>query len=687
MGEESPEPASTPTGAVFLSYASQDAGAARRICDALRAAGIEVWFDQSELRGGDAWDLKIRQQIHDCRLFIPVISATSERRDEGYFRREWSLAVDRTRDMAHTRAFLVPVVIDDTPERGASVPEKFHELQWTRLPAGQTPAEFVWRVQRLLSPEPSTSKRSAASTSPDSPAIGRHSRASWRSNVALLAIGGLLVLVALAYFVGDRFRASKPAAAETSSHAGAVAAPVPPAAANFAPPPYSLAVLPLINLSGDPQQEYFSDGMTEELINALSQISALKVTARTSAFAFKGKNVDVGTIARVLNVASVLEGSIRRSGNVVRVTVQLINGRDGFHVWSQDYDRGLKNVLAMQSEIATTVAQQLKATLLADEPGKIEAGGTQNTEAYDAFLLGRELIPRDGELPKSIAMLEKAVRLDPRFARAWAQLSIAYSENAATSAIPAAWFARARTAAETALKLNPQLVLAHTAMVWVASGELDWGRAIQEMQAAESLDATSPETLHARGNLDFRLGRWSDAIAATRASINRDPLRLGNYGTLSAALSASGQHKEAVQTLRQAQELEPLVDEHALIARELLLDHRPEEALVEAKLAISGFDQDEVLAMTYFALDRREDSDRLLAAIESKYGSTSSHMSDIAEIHAFRGETDVAFQWLDRALEAHDPVLSVIKGNIGTYSNINTDPRYRAILRRLKLPE
>jgi len=137
MGVDSTDRVGMHAGAVFLSYASQDAEAAQKICDALRAAGIEVWFDQSELRGGDAWDRKIREQIHDCRLFIPVISANSERRDEGYFRREWSLAADRTRDMAHKRAFLVPVAIDGTPERGASVPEKFHELQWTRLPDGK----------------------------------------------------------------------------------------------------------------------------------------------------------------------------------------------------------------------------------------------------------------------------------------------------------------------------------------------------------------------------------------------------------------------------------------------------------------------------------------------------------------------------------------------------------------------
>ena len=153
-----------PSQAVFLSYASEDAEAAERIAAALRAAGIEAWLDKSELRGGDAWDRQIQEQIHDCRLFIPVISANSEHRDEGYFRREWALAVDRTRDMAEKKAFLLPVVIDDTSERRASVPEKFRQVQWSRLPAGETSSAFVGRVQRLLSPEASTPIRASVPT-------------------------------------------------------------------------------------------------------------------------------------------------------------------------------------------------------------------------------------------------------------------------------------------------------------------------------------------------------------------------------------------------------------------------------------------------------------------------------------------------------------------------------------------
>jgi TIR domain len=152
-GEEQTTGARAGTKAVFISYASQDAQAAAHICDALRTTGIEVCFDRSELRGGDAWDRQIHERIHDCRLFIAVISANTEARDEGYFRREWKLAVDRTHDMADSKAFLVPVAIDDTPERGASVPEKFRHVQWMRLPGGETPRDFVTRVATLLGAE------------------------------------------------------------------------------------------------------------------------------------------------------------------------------------------------------------------------------------------------------------------------------------------------------------------------------------------------------------------------------------------------------------------------------------------------------------------------------------------------------------------------------------------------------
>jgi len=247
--------------AVFLSYASQDAEAARKICERLRAAGIEVFLDQSELRGGDAWDQKIRHEIHDCALFIPIISQHTQERLEGYFRHEWKLAVERTHHMAEQMPFLVPVVVDRTRDREAFVPDAFRVVQWTHLPGGETPPAFVERIKRLLSPE--LSPMSAVSGA--APGLREPVRATWRSKPVLLGIVALVILAALAYLFVDKFWISKQPT---------------PAPAAFAPPPHSIAVLPFVNLSGDKEQEYFSDGLTEELLNSLAEIDGLQVAAR-----------------------------------------------------------------------------------------------------------------------------------------------------------------------------------------------------------------------------------------------------------------------------------------------------------------------------------------------------------------------------------------------------------------------
>src|SRR5262245_17315613 len=258
--------------AVFLSYASEDAEAAQRICDALRTAGVEVWFDANELRGGDVWDASIRTQIRECALFVPIVSANTDRRGEGYFRLEWKLAVDRSHLMADDHAFLVPVAIDGTVDANRRVPDKFREVQWTRLLGGETPANFVEHVRRILSGS------------------------------------------------GPALRAAPSSAAAPAQRAA------------------SIAVLPFMNMSRDQEDEYFADGLAEELLNVLSKIGGLRVAARTSAFQFKGKHDDIAVIGRKLNVDTVLEGSVRKAGNRLRVSVQLVKVADGLHLWSETYD-------------------------------------------------------------------------------------------------------------------------------------------------------------------------------------------------------------------------------------------------------------------------------------------------------------------------------------------------------------
>ena len=392
-----------------------------------------MWFDQSELRGGDAWDQSIRKQIKTCALFIPIISQNTHARVEGYFRLEWKLAVDRSHLISADQAFLLPVVIDDTRDDDERVPERFREVQWTRLSGGVTPAAFVERVRRLLSGEPAqrtTGTPPDAARVPAAPSSRKPVLASWPSKPALLATSAV-VIVALGYLAANRFVLSK-RGAEVGAAPAPAAQSAPATATVFAPPPHSIAVLPFVNLSGDREQEYFSDGLTEELLNSLAEISELQVAARTSSFSFK-EHPDIATVAHKLNVGAVLEGSVRRSAHTIRVTAQLINAVTGFHVWSKTYDRDLGDVLKLQTEIATAVASALKVTLLGDVAAKVELGGTRNPAAFDAYLRGARAFSsrhEDKDLPVAIAAYTEAIRLDPHYALAFADRSIALTSSA-----------------------------------------------------------------------------------------------------------------------------------------------------------------------------------------------------------------------------------------------------------------
>ena len=342
-----------PGKAVFLSYASQDAEAAQQLCNALRAADIEVWFDRSELRGGDAWDALIRKQIKGCYLFVPIISANTQSREEGYFRREWNLAVGRTLDMAEDRTFLLPIVIDGTSDSEARVPDKFREVQWTRLPGGANPQAFLTQVRRLIAPEANAPKTpsppSPPTRNPTPATMASPSLVSTRPVVrsVLPWVVSTALMLGVGYVVADKFFASKRAAptAETAITVPAKAEPV----SNK-----SIAVLPFVDMSEKKDQEYFSDGLSEELIDHLARSVDLKVIARTSSFQFKGKNEDVRTIAAKLGVANLLEGSVRTAGQAVRITAQLIRASDGTHLWSHSYDRQMRDIFSHPAADALT---------------------------------------------------------------------------------------------------------------------------------------------------------------------------------------------------------------------------------------------------------------------------------------------------------------------------------------------
>ena len=337
-----PDPAAT--AAVFLSYAREDTAAARCIADALQASGIEVWLDQSELRGGDTWDATIRQRIKDCALFLAVISAHTQRRREGYFRREWNLAVERTMDMAHGTPFLLPVVVDDTTESAAIVPEQFLRVQWSRLPQGVPDEKFVGQLKRLLAPaSPSTGEtarpRAAWREAEPAPAAvpAKFRVPIWlRAALAVVVIGG-----GLAIALGP-----KPAARGAPK-------------ANDK----SIAVLPFANMSDDRENAYFADGIHEDILTNLASEHGLRVVSRTTAMQYRETKLSMRQIGETLNVAYILEGSVRGRGSKVRVTVQLIDARTDEHAWAKSFDRDLSDIFATQTELAKEIAGQLKTTI------------------------------------------------------------------------------------------------------------------------------------------------------------------------------------------------------------------------------------------------------------------------------------------------------------------------------------
>jgi TolB-like protein len=676
-----------PSHAVFLSYASQDAPAAQKICEALRAAGIEVWFDQSELRGGDAWDRKIREQIHDCRLFIPVISANSEHRDEGYFRREWSLAVDRTRDMAHKRAFLVPVVIDDTPERGASVPEKFHELQWTRLLNGETPPAFVERVQRLLSPEgASTAATSRTPASTQAGAVGRPPASSSPKRALLIAVA-LAVLAVATYLALEKPWIAKPAVPSPT-----VAASAAPAA--FNPPPHSIAVLPFVNMSGDKEQEYFADGLTEEILNSLARINELQVSARTSSFSFKGKDVKIGTIAHELNVGAILEGSVRRSGRTVRVTAQLNNAKTGFHLWSETYDRDLSDVLKLQTEIADAVASALKVSLLGDVAAKIELGGTRNPAAFDAYLRGLKLAriavastPMECHAP--IDAFTEAIALDSNYALAYANRALITWECAGNSTdwLQQPTQRKARADAERAIALAPSLAEGYVALSRVEQGGLlNLGAADQACARALALAPDNDQVLYECSLLAVFLGHADTAISRARHGVALDPLNPLSHRALGDTLRYARRYDEAIAAYQASIAADPEHSAEAEALRGLSYYLAGNLSLAQSSCeARPDFFRSRVCrAVVYGRLGRHGDAAAVVAEIKQNGGDAAAYQ--YAQIYAQWGDRKTALDWLENAMRLRDPGLVYLKTD-PLMDPLRNEPRFQAVMRALKFPD
>jgi len=1074
---------SDPGKAVFLSYASQDAEAAKRICDALRAAGVEVWFDQSELVGGDAWDQKIRKQIKECALFIPILSQTTQGRREAYFRLEWKLADERTHLMARGTPFLLPVTIDATNDREALVPDSFLAVQWTKLPGGETSPAFVARVQKLLGGSerevggPRSAAATAAAAGPrwikpilasaaiviavlaftlitrrgaepaataaapvateaqqlvarvwellNKPDLGRAelsaaddmckraaglapvdaevlaawsqadswsvylgfdtslarresartkmeralqfaaksfearlaracylvrgraeggiSRASpetepllrallqerpaeprallalaiclrdqqkyagarttleelarnpafavlawneigWNAlfvrdiataeaaadkSIALqpcwpalclklqivLFVGGDLdeslaalrklpesalqedygaMLAAWVYTfrrewdnsvrvlagvsrewlhspLGDGPRsgyialmhhyAGRDAPAEVEwraalklieqrlaetpnepallwwkgtvlaalgDHAGgeklltlsralgnpplesegfdrlwlgqkeealtcfeqrtsggilpgwfttAAAFRLDPrfdslrglprfqalqarldadplfsgaarkqSLAAVAPPARddkSVAVLAFTNLSDDKANEYFSDGISEELLNVLAKIPDLKVSARTSAFSFKGREIAIPEIARQLGVAYVVEGSVRKQGDKVRITAQLIKAADGFHVWSDTFTRDLKDIFAVQDEIAGLIAKNLSLKLGMVSP---PAARAVDPEAYRLMLAGRDLLYRGGagDLEQAQRYLQDAVGRDEKFALAWAWLSIVRWAQAANGWAPIeSGFQSARDAAEKALALQPDLPEANTAVGFIYYGyDWDWARARTAFDRTLALAPGDAVVLSNLTRLAITLGENDEAVRLGRQAVALDPLNSYAQYVLSMALLQAGRYAELEQQVMKFKSVTGIPVKQQVFA--LVLLGKNEEALRVAGELKNDNNRTFVLALANWACGHRAEADASLARLKTEYAATAAYQ--IAELHAYRGETEEAFAWLEMSYRQRDTGMIYVK-NDPWLKSLHADPRWAATLKKMNLTD
>jgi len=443
----------------------------------------------------------------------------------------------------------------------------------------------------------------------------------------------------------------------------------------------SIAVLPFVDMSPQGDQEYFSDGIAEELLNLLAQIPELRVISRSSAFSYKGKDFKLTDVARELNVANILEGSIRKAGNQIRITVQLIEARSDTHLWSATYDRTLDNIFAIQDEIAAMVVEQLKIKLLGDAPKAKET----DSAAYELFLRAR-FLRRQGSassLEQSQQLLERVLAIDANYLPAMDDLISVYINQAHSGERPfAEGYELARTLTVKGLEIDPNFARLYIQMGWIeAFYDGDMQAATRSYEHGLALDPTNTTSLGDTATILLLLGRTDEAIALGEYINTRDPFHPVGFANLGNSLAFAGRYEEAISNFRKTLSLSPdYVGARFSLGLALLMTGDPEGALVEVKMEPSDGYRLVGLAIVNFALGNTQKADMALQTLIDDHADDWG--SSIAEVLAFRGDTDAAFEWIDKTIERGDSGLAEIIVN-PLYANLYDDPRWPRLLERL----
>jgi TolB-like protein/Flp pilus assembly protein TadD len=670
MGESSEavaQPPGDPASArtVFLSYASADAVVADQVCQFLESHGLRCWMAPRDVKPGAAYADAIVRAINEASALVLVLSGAAMASEH----------VSREVERAGSKHKQIVAFRVDAANLSAELEYFLSRSQWIDAPALGMPAalnrlsESIGQASTLTS-----SAIGAAGTSAAYPVILTGLRSGRVSTRVLVAA---VVLVGVAVAVGTRFWPMKRAA----SAAAAIS-------------DKSIAVLPFTDMSEKKDQKYFSDGLSEDLITALSQIPGLKVIGRTSSFNFRNSSDDSKTIGAKLGVTHLLEGSVRHAGDMVRVSAELINASDGSTQWSERYDRPYKDLFGLQDDLTRAVGGALKAHLMPRENASVlqtDRPPSGNLEAYNSVLEGKYYLARDTDVDtrKAIERFTRATQLDPRYAFAWSTLSRAWTDlggyHVNLAAAPEA-YAQARVAANTALSLAPDLASAHIARGWLLEmGDLDWRGAETEYRRALEL---TPESGDAAAGLARQLanfGQAGRAIELTQQALATDPLHSRWYGWLAGYLSALNRLEEAEVAIRRAINLQPGgVRLHFVLSEIETRRGNAQAALVAAQQEpLGSFFRDAALAKALQSGNDRAAANAALKNLLDKGPSWDPY--DVAQIYAMRNDSDKTFEWLDHAWSYRDPAVHYLPYDpfIGRFKD---DPRFIAYCRKIGLP-
>jgi TolB-like protein len=653
---ETPQSAQAPEQLrrVFISYASHDAVIAQRVCSALEAAGFTCWIAPRDVVPGTLYAEGIVRALDESKVLVVVLSEQAVA--SAHVGRELERAAAKKHPIIALRADAAPL----TP----AFEYFLNQSQWIEVGAGGAEgavAKLVEAVGRNLAP----GSGAVASQTHQTPV---RKRPIWRRRWSIAAAVVVLALVAGYFWVGKAWL-----------HGNTAGVPV---------ADKSIAVLPFVDMSEKKDQEYFGDGMAEEIIDLLVKIPGLKVIGRTSSFQFKGKTEDLRGIGTQLGVAYVLEGSVRKSGDRLRVTAQLINSRDGTHLLSQTYDRDLIDVLKMQDEIATKVAHALSTEMFVRE-FFVSRPALRNAEAYTLFLRASHSFEQNNQQgwEQTVSTLQRALDLDPTFTEAELFLVSEYEDGGRFGFIPPAGaLEKARRGVEHVLKQAPNSARAHATLGGIhATYDWDWPAADKEINLSLAFAPGNTGALFWASALSLIMGRWDDSLKLVNAWVERDPLSSDGYYWIGLVQLRRGRLAEAEAAFRRTLEFDPTyIFAHYNLGQVLLARGQPEAALTEMQKETHDGARLAGSAMAYFALKRKVESDAALAQVLKIAAYIPPH--GIAGIYAFRGESDEAFKWLDRAYEQKDSLLYRIKFAT-ELDNLHGDPRYKAFLKKMNLPE